>query len=101
MADDQYGAAITLQEILQPHHAFEIEIVGRLVEQQKIRRGEENGGEGDAHAPAAGKLRARTKLVRRRKAEAGEDFGGTRRRSEEHTSELQSHVNLVCRLLLE
>src|SRR5260370_30283603 len=31
------------------------------------------------------------------------DLGGeqTRRRSEEHTSELQSHLNLVCRLLLE
>src|SRR6266480_5051369 len=28
------------------------------------------------------------------------DFGGEVR-SEEHTSELQSHVNLVCRLLLE
>src|SRR6266571_7007577 len=27
--------------------------------------------------------------------------GGPRPRSEEHTSELQSHVNLVCRLLLE
>src|SRR5690242_3289516 len=27
--------------------------------------------------------------------------GGTTDRSEEHTSELQSHVNLVCRLLLE
>src|SRR5207237_10391117 len=26
---------------------------------------------------------------------------GTDRRSEEHTSELQSHLNLVCRLLLE
>src|SRR5260370_21100879 len=26
---------------------------------------------------------------------------GTRARSEEHTSELQSHLNLVCRLLLE
>src|SRR6266480_6366332 len=26
---------------------------------------------------------------------------GSRRRSEEHTSEFQSHVNLVCRLLLE
>src|SRR5260370_1691542 len=25
----------------------------------------------------------------------------TRHRSEEHTSELQSHLNLVCRLLLE
>src|SRR5438477_2010415 len=27
--------------------------------------------------------------------------GGEEIRSEEHTSELQSHVNLVCRLLLE
>src|SRR5690242_21437288 len=27
--------------------------------------------------------------------------GGLAQRSEEHTSELQSHVNLVCRLLLE
>src|SRR4051812_49717492 len=27
--------------------------------------------------------------------------GATSARSEEHTSELQSHVNLVCRLLLE
>src|SRR5690242_21518397 len=27
--------------------------------------------------------------------------GERRARSEEHTSELQSHVNLVCRLLLE
>src|SRR5260370_11285382 len=26
---------------------------------------------------------------------------GSSRRSEEHTSELQSHLNLVCRLLLE
>src|SRR5260370_3019208 len=26
---------------------------------------------------------------------------GWRKRSEEHTSELQSHLNLVCRLLLE
>src|SRR5438477_1865284 len=28
-------------------------------------------------------------------------FASRRVRSEEHTSELQSHVNLVCRLLLE
>src|SRR5260370_8562797 len=27
--------------------------------------------------------------------------GGLQLRSEEHTSELQSHLNLVCRLLLE
>src|SRR5256885_10870872 len=36
------------------------------------------------------------------KAEAGADgYSGGRRRSEEHTSELQSPCNLVCRLLLE
>src|SRR5260370_27601355 len=29
------------------------------------------------------------------------DLAGNGRRSEEHTSELQSHLNLVCRLLLE
>src|SRR5947207_9174568 len=34
-----------------------------------------------------------------RKVAAGAD--GRRRRSEEHTSELQSHSDLVCRLLLE
>src|SRR5690242_21418785 len=38
----------------------------------------------------------------RRRAEVlGEADGGELPRSEEHTSELQSHVNLVCRLLLE
>src|SRR5690242_21000336 len=36
-------------------------------------------------------------------AERGRDLDDATRtaRSEEHTSELQSHVNLVCRLLLE
>src|SRR5690606_42053178 len=32
---------------------------------------------------------------------SGNTTGRTRRRSEEHTSELQSRENLVCRLLLE
>src|SRR6266571_3981534 len=39
----------------------------------------------------------RTRVARRPRGTA--DRGGWR--SEEHTSELQSHVNLVCRLLLE
>src|SRR5260370_26917697 len=32
---------------------------------------------------------------------AASGLGRSERRSEEHTSELQSHLNLVCRLLLE
>src|SRR5260370_6621106 len=34
-------------------------------------------------------------------AAQGWEGGRSGRRSEEHTSELQSHLNLVCRLLLE
>src|SRR5690242_21540533 len=33
--------------------------------------------------------------------DGGQSIGKDMMRSEEHTSELQSHVNLVCRLLLE
>src|SRR5438477_6217754 len=40
-------------------------------------------------------------LHRIRRATTKADFDGGTVRSEEHTSELQSHVNLVCRLLLE
>src|SRR5260370_29857232 len=37
----------------------------------------------------------------RQRRRPGERKHGQRQRSEEHTSELQSHLNLVCRLLLE
>src|SRR6266480_2642544 len=40
-------------------------------------------------------------LLALRRGEYGEAIHGLLGRSEEHTSELQSHVNLVCRLLLE
>src|SRR5690242_20782741 len=47
-------------------------------------------------------LRARgVELVGPEQGDTAEGELGVGRRSEEHTSELQSHVNLVCRLLLE
>src|SRR2546430_4174532 len=46
-----------------------------------------------------GEIRARSEELQRRGAAA--DVGATDDRSEEHTSELQSQSNLVCRLLLE
>src|SRR5260370_19411518 len=53
-------------------------------------------------------FRSRTaRLIREAGTGAGDRSPGTPRprtvgpRSEEHTSELQSHLNLVCRLLLE
>src|SRR5438477_8246878 len=49
----------------------------------------------DGKRPAAGDPDVRLS----RRHHAADNAG--RGRSEEHTSELQSHVNLVCRLLLE
>src|SRR5690606_41564324 len=62
------------------------------------RRGALRAGRGRHRAGwgaggAAGRVRARPAARARRLARAG--------RSEEHTSELQSRENLVCRLLLE
>ncbi len=79
MADDQHGAAIALQIILQPQHAFEVEIVGRLVQQEKIGRREQDRRQRHAHAPAAGEFGAGPQLVLGRKAEPGQDRRRARR----------------------
>src|SRR2546426_8195807 len=50
-----------------------------------------------ARAPPAGRSRPRARLRRRTRQRVLREL----RRSEEHTSELQSPCNLVCRLLLE
>src|SRR5690242_20820003 len=44
---------------------------------------------------------ARRRLARTPRYSHGPTAPSAATRSEEHTSELQSHVNLVCRLLLE
>src|SRR5260370_9954360 len=46
-------------------------------------------------------FRSRRAAPRRRAPRAGDTEPPSPLRSEEHTSELQSHLNLVCRLLLE
>src|SRR5947207_11263640 len=43
----------------------------------------------------------RTKRLERKHEELGHRLAAQQERSEEHTSELQSHSDLVCRLLLE
>src|SRR5438477_6843686 len=53
------------------------------------------------HRPAADRRRRADRRPRPRDRQGGAHAAGAPPRSEEHTSELQSHVNLVCRLLLE
>ena len=80
MADDDDAVGILGDVALQPQRAFEVEIVGRLVEKQQVGPREQGRGERHAHAPAAGEGRAGTLLRRLVEAEAGEDGGGTRLR---------------------
>ncbi len=52
--DDEDRAAIALQVILQPVHGGEVEVIGRLVEQQHVGRLQEQQRQPDARLLAAG-----------------------------------------------
>ena len=57
----------------QPQRTFQIEVVGRFVQQQEVRLGEKNRCERNAHAPAPGEGRARTLLGFRVETQTGKD----------------------------
>ena len=76
VGDDQGRVRVFLQPRLQPQGAFQIEVVGRFVQQQHVRFGEQGGGQGHAHPPTARELRHRPGLVLLIEAQADQDFGG-------------------------
>ena len=80
VADDDHRARIARDMLLQPERRLEVEVVGRLVEQQQVGRGEQRRGERHAHAPAAGEFAAGALLLGVGEAQAGEDFGRARGR---------------------
>src|SRR4051812_49853860 len=66
------------------------------------RRGRPRGvGDGPRASVGRGARREHQLRARHRAGEGAMARALAELRSEEHTSELQSHVNLVCRLLLE
>ncbi len=76
MADHNDGMRIAREIALEPKRAFEVEVVGRLVEKEQVRLVEKERGERDAHAPASGEIRARARLCRGVEAEPGKDARG-------------------------
>ena len=54
--DEHVGERILQQVLLQPVARFQIEMVGRLVQQQQIRSRQQQLGQRDAHLPSAGEL---------------------------------------------
>ena len=73
--DDDGGTREFGQPGFQPQRRFEVEVVGRLVEQQQVGCGEQGGGQRHAHAPAAGEAADRAGLGGGVEAEAGQDGG--------------------------
>src|SRR6202012_5124575 len=54
--DEDVAVGITVQVVLKPVACLEVEMVGRLIEQQQTRFCQQELGEGDAHLPSAGEL---------------------------------------------
>ena len=77
--DQQHRAGEAGEPGLQPQRGFQVEVVGRFVEQQQVGVGEQRGGERHAHAPAAGEFLDRARLRGLVEAQAGEDGGGAGR----------------------
>ena len=80
MADDEDRGGIGLEVFDQPERAFEIEIIGRLVEQQQVGGRKEHGGERHTHPPAAGKFGQRALLRGVVEAQPRQDGARARRR---------------------
>ena len=93
MADHDHGAGIVGQMVFQPQRAFEIEIVGRLVQQQQVWRREQRRRQRHSHAPAAGEFRARPRLIRGGKSKAAQDCRRAGRRGVGIDID-QPHLNL-------
>ena len=71
-------ARIAAQPLLQPQHRVEVEVIGRLVQQQQIRRRHQRSREVQPPAPAAGKLGDGFCMIVRLEAQPVQQAPGTR-----------------------
>ena len=56
MRDHQHRAAVRVQEFLQPFQRFDIQVVGRLIQQQDRRLGDQQAGQPYPRSLPAGKV---------------------------------------------
>ncbi len=78
VADDDDGVGVAREVALEPERALEVEVVGRLVEQQQVGLREEHARERDAHPPAARIGRAGARLLVNFESQPLEDAGCAR-----------------------
>ena len=81
VADDEHRALVLAEIVLEPERGLEIEVIGRLVEQQQVGLGEQQGRECYAHAPAPRERLERPLLRRVVEPEPVENAGSAGRRA--------------------
>ena len=74
--DEHHAAVVGGEEALQPPEGLEIQVIGRLVEQQEVRPEQEQACQRRPHAPSTGELRERTMDLLRLEPEPAEDHLG-------------------------
>jgi hypothetical protein len=72
---DQHRAGVLGEVLFEELGRLEIEVVGRLVEQEHVRLADEHLGQRDPHLPAAGEVLAELVAVPGLEPEAGHDLG--------------------------
>ena len=80
VADQDQSAAIGAQKPLEPQRRLEVEMIGRLVEQQEVGLGEEDCRKRDPHPPAARQICDGPALHRLVETQPGEYARGSARR---------------------
>ena len=81
MRDQQQRARVAREPVLEPEHGVEVEVVGRLVEQQQVGAAHQRLREVEPHAPAAGEARDGLAVRAAREAEARQQRRGARARA--------------------
>jgi hypothetical protein len=74
--DEQQRGRRRLQPLLQPEDGVEVEVVGRLVEQQQVGAAGEGARQVEAHPPATGEFGHRAREIGVAEAKAVQHFGG-------------------------
>jgi hypothetical protein len=76
--DDDHGRLALVEDVLQPADGVDVEVVGRLVEQQDVRVGEQRLHQQHAQLPARRHLAHRAVVLVGRDAGAEQQFAGAR-----------------------
>ncbi|TLD45743.1 MAG: hypothetical protein FAZ92_02005 [Accumulibacter sp.] len=76
--DDDHRAVALVDHVFQPADRADVEVVGRLVEEQDVRVGEQRLDQQDAQFPAGCDITHRAMVLRCRNADAEQQFAGAR-----------------------